>query len=161
MIEEQAVVLTDNQQNNVTDATVKVRVERKSACQSCQLKSGCGQRAMAELSSNKSIELDIPNTLNVKPGDNISIAIPEEGLITAALVVYLIPLLSMLILAVLAKSFAGFNDAVVALFGVSGLLLGFIYAKHYGRKHEQDACFVPEMVSLTPQLSQKVPVNNS
>jgi len=165
MIEEQAVVLSENPKSIFNVSTVRVRVERKSGCQSCQLKSGCGQRVMTEMSSNKSIELDIPNTLDAKPGDRVSIAIPEKGLLNAALVVYLIPLLSMLSFAVaaeiVARSVVGFNDAMVALFGVFGLLLGFIYAKKYGQKHEQDSCFVPEMIGHTPQMSKIIPAHNA
>ncbi|MBL4762109.1 MAG: hypothetical protein JKY93_05345, partial [Gammaproteobacteria bacterium] len=34
------------------------------------------------------IELDLPNTLNAASGDYVMIAIPEKGLINAALMVY-------------------------------------------------------------------------
>lgn len=142
MIEEQALVLS------VEDETIKVRVDRQNACASCQLKSGCGQRALTELSNNKCIEFAVINTLLAKPGDRVLVAIPDEGLLKASFVVYFLPLISMLMFAIACKTILGLNDAFIALFGLLGLVTGFVFAKYFDRTRQHDPQFVPELTRI-------------
>jgi len=142
MIEEQALVLSNN------NGLIHVRVDRHSACASCQLKSGCGQKTMAKLSSNQCIEIDLKNTLSANKGDLVKIAIPEEGLINASIIVYFIPILCMLGFSIACKIFLANNDALIAVMGLAGLLAGFVFAKLYSRSHESDALYQPELMQI-------------
>jgi sigma-E factor negative regulatory protein RseC len=143
MIEEQALVLS-----TAKHGYVNVKIHRQSACESCQLKSGCGQSALTKLSSNKCIEFSVLNTIHAKPGDVVFLAISEQGLLSASLLMFMMPLLVMLGVSVFAKSILAWPDGFVALSGLISLLLGFIYARYYAQNHLDDDRFKPEMVRV-------------
>ncbi|MFT5718821.1 MAG: sigma-E factor negative regulatory protein RseC [Oleiphilaceae bacterium] len=143
MIEEQAVVLS-----NAKHGYVNVKIHRQSACQSCQLKSGCGQSALTKLSSNKCIEFSVLNTIKAKPGDVVFLAISEQGLLSASLLMFMMPLLVMLGVSVFTSSILAWSDGFVALSGLISLLLGFVYARYYAQNHLDDDRFKPEMVRV-------------
>jgi len=158
MIEEQALVLsvrhensTHNAQNslkstpNSNTSMAKVRVQRQSACDSCQLKSGCGQSTMTKLSAKQCIDLEVRNTLGAGVDDRVLIAIPEEGLINASLIVYFLPLVLMVSFSIVTKIFISRQDLIIALCGLVGLFLGFLVARRYGKVHATDPKFLPEM----------------
>jgi len=148
MIEEPAIVLKQSDTGLLNKGSVRVRVDRTSACESCHLKSGCGQSAMTKLSSNQCIELDVSSAHDVSPGDRVIIAIPEKGLLSASLVVYFVPLVFMLISAILSSAFFDTNDGLTVLFGGVGLVSGFFVARAYGVRHQDDTRFLPEITSV-------------
>jgi len=148
MIEEPAIVLPQNPIGVSSSGEVRVRVDRTSACESCHLKSGCGQSAMTKLSSNQCIELDVLSVHDVRPGDRVMIAIPEKGLLTASLIVYFVPLIFMLFSAVLSKIFFDATDSLAVLFGAFGLVSGFFVARAYGLRHQDDERFSPEIIKI-------------
>lgn len=130
-----------------TENKVWVRTQRQSACDSCNLKSGCGQSALSKLSGQQSIEFEVTNVLQAQVGDVVIMSIPEEGILQASLVMYLVPLLLMVVSAMLAGGI-GLSDPFVVMFGVVGLGLGFSFARHYSQKHKDDPRFSPVMTSL-------------
>jgi len=145
MIEERALVLGLSEKDS---SRVHVRTQRQSACDSCQLKNGCGQRAMEKLGGNRSLDFEVARTLPVKPGDVVMVAIPEQGLLTAAAMMYLFPLLTMIGLAALVKSGLGWSDPAAALSGLLGLAVGFLGARRYSIRHDQDERFAPRMTGV-------------
>jgi len=148
MIEEQALVLSE-----AKHGYVNVKIHRQSACESCQLKSGCGQSALTKISSNKCIELSVLNTINAKPGDIVSLSISEQGLLSASLLMFMMPLLAMLGVSVFTKSMLVWPDGAVAVSGLISLLLGFVYARYYAQNHSDDERFRPEMVRVNASSS--------
>ena len=150
MIEEQALVL-----NETKHGYVNVKIHRQSACESCQLKSGCGQSALTKVSSSKCIEFSVLNTKNAKRGDIVFLAISEQGLLSASLLMFLMPLLVMLVVSVFTKSLLAWPDGAVAISGLVSLLLGFAYARFYAQKNMDDERFKPEMVRVkVPSFTQ-------
>ena len=143
MIEERALVLSE-----VKHGYVRVKIQRQSACDSCQLKSGCGQSALTKLSSNKCIEFNVANTINAKEGDIVALAISEKGLLSASLLMFMMPLMLMLGVSLITKSFFVWSDGAVALSGLVSLLLGFGIARVYAKNHQDDENFKPEMVRV-------------
>ena len=148
MIEEQALVLSE-----AKHGYVNVKIHRQSACESCQLKSGCGQSALTKISSNKCIELSVLNTINAKPGDLVSLSISEQGLLSASLLMFMMPLLAMLGVSVFTRSMLAWSDGAVAISGLFSLLFGFAYARYYAQKHSDDERFRPEMVRVNATTS--------
>lgn len=148
MIEEQALVLSE-----AKHGYVNVKIHRQSACESCQLKSGCGQSALTKLSSNKCIELSVLNTINAKPGDIVALSISEQGLLSASLLMFMMPLLAMLSVSVFTKSMLAWSDGAVAISGLIALLFGFVYARYYAKNHSDDERFRPEMVRVNATSS--------
>lgn len=142
MIEETAIVLDFEGEDH---GLVKVSAERQNACDSCNLKAGCGQSAMTKLASGKCIELTVENDLQAKPGDLVLLSIPEQGLLAASLLVYLMPLLLMVGFSLFAKVYFASEDGVTAVVGIMALMIGFILARIYSDRHSHDQRFIPKI----------------
>jgi len=149
MIEERALILETNYVMAAqAEAVARVRVQRTSSCESCSLKSGCGQSTMNKLSANHCLELDVENSLGAKPGDEVLIAIPEQGLLNASLRIYLIPLVLMLIGALAGDMLFAGHELWTMLLAFSGLSFGFIWARLFSQKHALHAHFLPKMTRI-------------
>jgi len=152
MIQESALVLSTStrsaSQLTIPENIARLRVQRKSACDSCQLKSGCGQSTMTKLSGNQCIEFEVSNELGARKGDLVVISIPESGLLNASLMVYFFPLLSMILFSLGASSLTNTSDVGISIAGILGLSFGFLAARSYGKRQEANPDFLPKMVSV-------------
>tara|TARA_R110001592_G_scaffold24536_1_gene94403 strand:+ start:12083 stop:12568 length:486 start_codon:yes stop_codon:yes gene_type:complete len=153
MIEERALVLdTLFDSSNLSKKIARVKVQRTSSCESCSLKSGCGQSSLTKLSSNHCLELDVENTLDAKSGDEVLISIPESGLMTASLRIYFIPLLLMVLGAVIGDLLDSQSDVVseiwTMLLSLAGLIIGFYWARMFSQKQAFHKDFLPKMTKV-------------
>lgn len=154
MIEERALVLeTRFDETDFSCQLARVKVQRTSACESCSLKSGCGQSTLTKLSSNQCLELDVENTLNAKPGDEVMIAIPEAGLMSASLRVYFVPLILMVLGAMLGGIIDPVNELWTVILSMLGLVAGFVLARVSSQKQAFDPNFLPTMTKITSQIA--------
>ncbi|MFV1922269.1 MAG: SoxR reducing system RseC family protein [Methylotenera sp.] len=148
MIEERALVLFENQDANNLQNNVRVKVQRTSACESCSLKSGCGQSTLTKMSGEHCLELDVANTLNAKPGDEVLIAIPESGLMSASIRVYFLPLLLMLVGAMVGDFIEPETEIWTSILGLAGLIGGFYWARLYSQGQADNVQFQPSMAHV-------------
>lgn len=124
-----------------------VRTQRKSACQSCQLETSCGQGLLTKVGSERAMEIWVDNFLDARPGQIISLSVPDEGLFKASALMFLLPLIFMLAGAGIALSvFSGDVPSIVG--GVIGLFLGFTVARHKSENMQDDERFQPVMNAL-------------
>ncbi len=117
-----------------------------SACSSCEAKSGCGQGVLARISDGKANQVLVTNTLHLSVGDDVLLGIPEDMLLKASFVVYLVPLILMIIAATIAEKTLFLVDAWVALAGGLGLVAGFFMVRVYSQHHSNDQRFCPIMI---------------
>lgn len=154
MIEERALVLeTTFDEADFSHKMARVKVQRTNACESCSLKSGCGQSALTKISSNQCLELDVENKLGAKPGDEVLIAIPESGLMSASLRVYLIPLVLMVSGAVIGGLIDPVDESWTMILSVMGLITGFAWARFSSQKQAFDTDFLPKITRVTIESS--------
>lgn len=123
MIEETALVL------GVSDQQVLLQTQRKSACQSCSVKSGCGTSTLSKVVGTRSSQFVVENTLNVKTGDQVIVAIDENALVHGSLMVYLFPLLVMLLAGMLAEAFFA-TERVTILASAGGFVLSMFIVRY-------------------------------
>jgi len=123
-----------------------VQTIRKSACSSCEAKSGCGQGVLASISDGKANQVLVDNTLNLNVGDEVLLGIPEDMLVRASFMVYFLPLLTMILSAAATEKWLSVGDGWVALAGGLGLLAGFVVVSLYSRLHSNDQRFCPKMI---------------
>ncbi len=116
MIEETALVL------EVRSQQALLQTQRKSACQSCSVKSGCGTSVLAKVVGRRSTQLIVDNTLGVRVGEQVVIAVDEGALVQGSLLVYLMPLIFMMSAGLLAE-FIFATEVITIIFTFSGLLL--------------------------------------
>ena len=150
MIEERALVVGVDRTIRDHDSRpyVTVRAQRQSACETCQSKAGCGQGALAQLAGGRCLELTVVNELDAEPGDIVVLAIPEQGLLTASLLVYLLPLLLMIVSSVIVQSVLSWSDGAVALTGLLALASGFVLARRVANRTGREQRFSPKMVAI-------------
>tara|TARA_R110002167_G_scaffold201010_5_gene404428 strand:- start:875 stop:1363 length:489 start_codon:yes stop_codon:yes gene_type:complete len=154
MIEERALVLEATfDEADFSHKIARVKVQRTNACESCSLRSGCGQSALTKISSNQCLELDIDNNLGASPGDEVLIAIPESGLMSASLRVYFIPLILMVLGAVIGDIIDPINESWTMILSVLGLIVGFAWARFSSQKQAFDTNFLPKITRVTIQSS--------
>ena len=137
MIEETARVV------DVKEGQALLETQRKHACQSCSVKSGCGTSTLAKVVGKRSSQFVVDNTLQVKPGDEVVVAIEENALVQGSMLVYLLPLILMLACGLLAEwwfanELLTILSALVGLFVSVGLvryILAVTTLKHSIRPH--------------------------
>ena len=122
MIEQTAKVISCN------DDTVFLEVERQSTCSTCKVKQGCGTGLLAEHVGKRFSHITVHKTNDVKIGQQVRLAIPEQTLLQGALLMYILPIALLFVFAALAHAF-NFNEMVEIFSGLAGLLLGFYLVK--------------------------------
>lgn len=96
-----------------------------SACQSCSARSGCGQRALAAVSSGRANQVLVDNTLGARVGDEVEVGLDEQSLLRASVALYGLPLVLMLFGCLLGHSVSESSDLAAILGALAGLGLGF------------------------------------
>lgn len=114
----------------INDRTISLEVERQSTCGQCQLKKGCGTGLLAEHVGKRFSRIVIDKTTEVTPSQQVNLAIPEQSLLQGAALMYLLPLLSMLLFAVVAR-WLGFNSIAEIILGLLGLSCGFAVVRKF------------------------------
>ena len=150
MIEEQGRVVT------AKEGVVWIETLRNSTCTSCSARQGCGQH-LSEKYKTSSVFAYIMATSewSLSEGDRVIVGIPERSLIKASVLVYLLPLVTMMT-GLWLSSAASAGDAVTLLATAAGLLLGFIPARRFGHKKgykKNDICPVKVVQVLSRQDS--------
>lgn len=108
-----------------------VQTIRESACQSCKARHGCGQKALAGMTSGQSRQIRVANTLDARPGDQVTVAIEESALLRASLLVYALPLLLMVIATALVGAVMPGRDGLAVVSALAGLGTGLLLARWY------------------------------
>ncbi len=123
MIEETARVI------EVRGQQALLQTERKHACQSCSVKSGCGTSTLAKVVGQRSSQIVVDNTLNAEVGEQVVVAIEESALVQGSLVVYMLPLLMMLVMGILAELLFE-NELLTILLALAGLFLSMTVVRY-------------------------------
>jgi sigma-E factor negative regulatory protein RseC len=87
MIEELAVVV------KIENHQVWVESGQNSACGGCQQKASCTSNALDSVLKKKSVPVD--SDIQLKTGDQVMVAIDENLLLRASLLLYLLPLIAL------------------------------------------------------------------
>jgi len=126
MIEERAVILSLD--NRFNESTATLEIERKTACGLCGQTRGCGNSIWGKLFAHQSTAFKAQNNINAKIGDSVIVGINEKALVKSALLLYILPLATMLIGAILATQLRDTNGYAM-LGALTGLVLGLLWVK--------------------------------
>ena len=94
-----------------------VRFDRRSACDSCHM--------CAVTRDGMKVEVVIENTLGANVGDFVEVEMAQKFVLTAAVIVYLIPLV---LVALGVGVGVIFSELVQVILAVAGLVIGFVIA---------------------------------
>ncbi len=131
MIEQYAIILaTESQTEPKTDSPPMATIEvvRKTACGLCGQTSGCGNAFWGKLFAHKASSFKAQNHINATVGQSVIVGIDETAVMKSALILYLVPLATMLLGAILAAQII--DTDLTAMLGASvGLVLGYFWVK--------------------------------
>lgn len=143
MIEEHAVILSldevnDKNQSGKTCSIATLEIVRKSACGLCGQTRGCGNSIWGKLFNHQSAHFTAQNDIDAKVGDSVIVGIDETALMKGALLLYIAPLVTMMLGAILSQKIYG-SDAAAMLGALAGLTAGFVWIKGHmeGRAYYQ------------------------
>lgn len=116
---------------------VWVEARAKSQCGDCQARKGCGHSLLDAVFTRsnrlKAYCADGNLLQGLKAGDVVTIGVPEQAVLAGSLLLYLFPLLTMLLPAVL-FSVAGATEGLVIVAAAAGFALGlFILRQRISR----------------------------
>ncbi len=123
-----------------------VQTIRNTACQSCSVRQGCGQRVLAAATGGRASQVLVANTVRADVGDDVTIGIDEQALLGASLLVYALPLVLMVVASIVGHQLSGGQDPAAIAGALAGLLSGFLLS----RKLQSDSGgrFEPKLLSV-------------
>lgn len=103
-----------------------VETIQRSACQVCVAEKGCGQKLLSRLSGSTTLIRVLPGNCDLQAlevHEQVVIGIPEDVIVKGTLLVYLLPLLTM-IGAVSIGAMVSSHDIIVLASALTGFLAG-------------------------------------
>ena len=150
MIEEKAMVVA------IEGANVLLQTQRRSACQSCSVKQGCGTSVLAKVVGQRSSQILVINTLGANLGDEVVIGINDNALVKGSLLIYALPLILLLVGALLGELWAqsyGFNAELMSIVsGVAGFALAMILVRYALYKSQFKNEIQPHMLRIVDKV---------
>lgn len=135
----------------VDDDLITLEAAIKSTCSTCQAQSECGSGVISRALAPKTQTVTVRSPLPVKVGDQVSVGIPEAGLLGASLWLYLAPLLILLLSASLIHTLAAALGPWQELATIAGSVLatlgGFVFISGHLKKLDQTR-FTPTLLSV-------------
>jgi sigma-E factor negative regulatory protein RseC len=125
MLETRAIVMQIDGQHAL------VQADQGNGCEQCNGK-GCGTGKLSRLFCSKPRQFQVNNPINADVDDEVIISVAEGAILHGVGMVYLLPLLLLVAGAMLGNQWglqAGQRDAYAAVCALTGLIVGFIFAK--------------------------------
>ena len=124
-----------------------LQARTQSACGSCAVSKGCGTSVLSKVVGKKFTRFQVDNNVNAVVGDTVVIGIHEDALLKGSLVMYILPIISMLFFAVffdfVLPLLLQSRDLIIAGSSIAGLILGFLLSKWYFQRHSNAQHFSP------------------
>ena len=147
MIKETATVLS------IEDDALWVETEQSSACSGCGVEKECGQNTlfsglMGKASANTTAIralLSTEDKNHYQVNDQVLIGVPDHVVVSGTLLLYLLPLLTMIIGVTVVYHWGG-SDAMMALGALFGLVAGSALVRFRSRKHRQNPAIQPRVL---------------
>lgn len=130
-----------------------VETIRQSTCGSCAAQKGCGHGLLNRYADGKRGYIRVlpgrSGTAGCAVNDQVRISIPEEVILKGSVIVYVMPLLSMLAAAAMAATvFPQAQDMAAAIGAAGGFVLGFLLVRWHARRHRNDRALQPTLLEV-------------
>jgi sigma-E factor negative regulatory protein RseC len=147
MLEEQGVVVAVDHQ------FASVRIQRKNSCGHCAASGDCGTASFAKLFEQKYTEIKVPQPPAVNIGDQVTICFQEQAFLKGALMLYLLPLVTLLmgggIYELLAhQEIVPNGEFLTMLASLLGFTSGLLGAWFFSKKTSQSARYQPVILRM-------------
>ncbi|WP_325891686.1 SoxR reducing system RseC family protein [Grimontia sp. NTOU-MAR1] len=141
-----------------------VRCQQKTSCGSCASKNNCGTGIVSNALPGKVLDIRVPSEKPVNVGTLVEIGLEEQTVLRSALVVYILPLLFAITGAVFGQFLADLiaaGEGVIILSSVLAGGLGFLVARNFSRKLEQDTGATPKLLRILGNTVDSAAVINA
>jgi sigma-E factor negative regulatory protein RseC len=145
MVEEQAIIV------NLQDETALLEVIRNKPCGLCGQTRGCGVSLWGRLFRHRPSVFRAQNHVNAKVGDYVVVGIQEQAVLKSAMLVYGIPLLTMLIGALIlgfTGNDNGNHDGRTVIGALIGLVFGLLWVKGHTAGRGLDSRYQPVILRV-------------
>lgn len=136
---------------------ITVSCQQQSSCKSCAARSSCGSGILSNVMPSRKHQFQVqrPRDLSIQPkvGDWVEIGLQEESLIKGALLLYVMPLISMLIFAIVGNSITQSEGGAI-IFAVLGLSSGLLAARYQSKKMVDKTSYQPVFIRY---IGQQIP----
>ena len=137
----------------VESDSVWVETIRKSSCGSCEAQKGCGHSLLSRISSGRRNYIEVFSgalaASHCAVDDHVRISIPEKVILQGSMVVYMLPLISMLCGAALATaSVPGAPDLLAISGAAGGFVVGVGLVRWHAWRNRSDKSMQPSLVEL-------------
>lgn len=145
----------------VDDDGVWVETIRKTTCGSCAAQKGCGHGLLNKISDGRrSLIRALPGRISASDcqvDDEVQISIPEDVILRGSLVVYILPLLTMLTGAAAGANLVTASaDLGSALGALAGIAVGFALVRLHAHRHRDDHSLQPTLVEILQHGAEPV-----
>lgn len=144
MIEQTATVI------DIDGDLLVLETQPESSCHSCSVKKGCGTSVLSGFVGNKLIHFTLPNTLAARKGDRVVLGLPEHAMVKGSTVVYVMPLLVMIAVAVLADHTLALDadkrDLSIAVLSLASLAMSTLLARWLFRNAATRQAYTPVLL---------------
>lgn len=157
MMEEIGIITAVERRNSLQ--YIRVETQIKTTCGGCQANDDCGTGVVAKAFSPKKEQLYLPCEQVVKVGQGVKLGIPEERLLSASALVYLLPLVAMLS-AALAAQFSlpllGLQaEGWIIASAIVAAALSFYWLNYYFKQDKQGD-YQPQLIALLPTQGESI-----
>ncbi len=154
MIEQSAIILAVEANSN-KQPLATIEVVRKTACGLCGQTRGCGNSIWGKIFAHKATSFKAQNTINATVGQSVIVGIDEVAVMKSALLLYIVPLVTMLIGSILVSQLH--TSDVAAMIGAAiGLVLGYFWVKGHATGHTYYQSQQPRILRLdTVEATEK------
>lgn len=144
----------------VEPGAIWVETVRASTCGACKAKAGCGHHLINQQQSGQRARLRVPVSSHEihHVGDTVQLGLPEGALMRGALWVYGLPLALLVAGAVLGTWLPIEVFDASALFGMGGLVLGFVINRVLSRSARHNQAYQPYLMASGDDRCQAVVV---
>ena len=158
MIEQRAVILSLQSESSQTQTTATLEIERKTACGLCGQTRGCGNSIWGKLFGHQTTAFKAQNRINAKVGDSVIVGINEKALLKSALLLYILPLVTLFVGAILASQLWQ-TDASTMLGAIVGLVLGLLWVKGHTMSNSYFRLQQPVILRLASSQENAIKFN--
>ncbi len=151
MIEETAIVV------KCEGEFAWVEAQRKSACGQCGVNKACGTGTIAKIWSRKTTQMKAINKAQAHVGETVLIGLQESALVQGSLIIYLLPIVSLVLFAIFGEQMAeqwqlASAEATSIVFGIIGFVLAGILIKIFSRHIQSDVRYQPVILKRLSTL---------
>ncbi|MBV1916034.1 MAG: SoxR reducing system RseC family protein [Pseudomonadales bacterium] len=130
--------------------SIWIKAPRQTACGSCAAQSSCGQNLWSRFFEDRQHPVEVkadPNKYSdLKVGNQVVIGVPESIVVNGSLLVYIMPLVTMLVAAVAGQSVFGQSDGVTIFCAAIGLVAGFLFMRTEAKKNSNNPDLQPVLL---------------